>query len=121
MATINEDENAVLIDLESKTPKRRSEQEGSNDTQNEVEGGEGEPPPNKFARVKLNVKSNNTQALDLELAKYANKYIQKLASTQTVTVHILDKGPVSTKVIRENLLDPYLREVIWWHRINVFP
>lgn len=121
MATINEDENAVPIDLESKTPKRRSEQEGSNDTQNEVEGGEVEPPPNKFARVKLNVKSNNTQALDLELAKYANKYIQKLASTQTVTEHILDKGPVSTKVIRENLLDPYLREVIWWHRINVFP
>ena len=38
MATINEDENAVPIDLESKTPKRRSEQEGSNDTQNEVEG-----------------------------------------------------------------------------------
>ena len=37
--------------------------------------------------------------------------IQNLASTQTATERILDKSQVPTNVIRENLLDPYLREL----------
>ena len=83
MATVNGDENAVPTDLESsscqsttKTLKRGLEQVDSNDPPHEVENSEANQPLNKIACFELNVKPNNTQALGLDLAEYANVFIQ---------------------------------------------
>ena len=76
----------------------------SNDPPNEVKDGEADPPPSKIVRFELNIKSN--------LTEYANTFIQNFASTQTVTERILVKNPVSANIKGENLLGPYLQELM---------
>ena len=121
MASESGDVNAVQTDPESnssessiKAPKRGLDQ-GGEDNPPSQETGDSEgtaPPPNKIARFELTVKSNNSWALDPDLAKYANDYILNFAPVQTLAERILDKNPVPTNIKGENLLDPYLRELM---------
>ena len=62
--------------------KSRKELEivGWKDPPNELKTGEANPPPNKVACFELNVKLNNTWALDQDQVEYA-KFIQNFAPT----------------------------------------
>ena len=121
-ATINKNENALPTDLESsfsvskkKKKKERNldnrvEQVDSNGQTNAVEDSQAKPPPNKIECFQLNVESNNKWAPDLDLAEYANTFIQNFAPTQTFKESTLDKNQVPTNIKEENLLDQYLLE-----------
>lgn len=88
----------------------RVEQVDSNGQTNAVEDSQAKPPPNKIECFQLNVESNNKWAPDLDLAEYANTFIQNFAPTQTFKESTLDKNQVPTNIKEENLLDQYLLE-----------
>ena len=77
-----------------------------------MENGEANPPPYKIECFELNVGSNNKWVPDLDLAEYANGFIQKFAPTQTVKECTLDKNQIPTNIKEENPLDQYLWELM---------
>lgn len=81
-----------------------------NDSPNEVEIGESNPPTSKTTYLELNVTLNKRWALEQDQIDYANRFIQNFAPTQTITKRILDKNLVATNIKGKHFLDLYLRE-----------
>lgn len=73
---------------------------GSNNLPNEVEATEANPASSKIARFELDVKLNNTWALDPNRVEYVDRLTQSFGPIQTVIECILHKNSVPVKIKR---------------------